>query len=225
MSKEHDHIDDLFREAFNDMESNPGDQLWDKISDGISEEQVDDLFKEALGSQMAQPSEKVWKEVEQNLPLNLELKRSLSYLSYVAAFTVIGMLCMSVYFFVTEEKKETPTPEPSVNIAIAIDEVETPVIPDESVVSEEEKIDGSLATDNTLNEKIQSVELNKEDEFVFDVDEDKIRQILEPLSPLPIDSAIARVNGNTSTQKENTEGIIIPENFDETILPLDDSFE
>ncbi|MGK0387825.1 MAG: hypothetical protein ACI94Y_000551 [Maribacter sp.] len=214
MSKKNDYIDDLFKDAFHDMETPPNGGVWGNISNDIHGENVDNLFKDALSNNVAEPSGSVWTGVEQQLPLNLGLKRSLNRLSIVAGAVVVGMLI--IVLFPSENKLETPPVEKiqEYNIDIAIEEVnstkEAALVPDE---------DQGLATDNSIKEKIKSVELHAEKELDLKVDEEKMRKLLEPLSPLPIDSAIARANGHDDEITETNEGVIIPADLDK-IIPM-----
>lgn len=212
MSKKNEHIDDLFKDALHDMEASPNEGIWENISNDIHGEGVDDLFKDALSDNVAEPSGRVWAGVEQQLPLNLGLKRNLNRLSIVAGAVVIGMLI--ILLIPSENQLETPPVEdvPEYNIEIAIEEV---ISPDEvELEPEEEK---GLATDNSIKEKIKSVALDAEKELDLKVDEEKMRRLLEPLSPLPIDSAVARINGHDDEITETNEGVIIPSDLDKVI--------
>jgi hypothetical protein len=209
MSKKNDHIDELFKDGLHDMETSPNEGVWENIASDIHGKNVDDLFKDALSDNMAEPSGRVWTGVKEQLPLNLGLKRSLNKLSIVAGAVVIGMLI--ILLFPSENKLETPPVEDvkEYNIEIAIQEVDP--TKDIEIEAEEEK---GLATDNSIKEKIKSVELHAEKELDLKVDEEKMRKLLEPLSPLPIESAVARVNGHDDAVTETDEGVIIPADLD-----------
>lgn len=218
MSKKNDHIDELFKDALHDMETTPDEGLWENISNDINGEHVDELFKDALSDNMAEPSERVWAGVEEQLPLNLGLKRSLNRLSVVAGAVVVVMLIVLLFPF--ENRLEVPPLEekvPEYNIEIAIEEVAGPE--EMELVAEEDK---GLATDNSIKEKIKSIDLDAEKELDLEVDEEKMRKLLEPLSPLPIDSAVARVNGHDEKMTETEEGIIIPSDLDKVIPKLEE---
>ncbi len=230
MSKENNHIDDLFKDAFDNWENEPQKDFWSDIAEDLDANDVDHLFKTALEEEEIMPSEKVWEGVKEHLPLNLWLKRRLAQLSYVAGILVVGML--ATLYFTQEGTIEAPVADtPKYNIEIAIEEVPLEEIDLEENIALEEKAANdskTLATDNTIDKKMKSVELNKEDEMVFDIDEEKIKAILQPIEPLPIDSSIARVNGNSNeTDHENSsEEAILPKNL-EDILPdnLEEDFE
>ncbi len=217
MSKENNPIDDIFKDAFENWEDMPQNDVWDEIIDDLDATDVDEVFKSNLADEEYIPSEKVWEGVKGHLPLNLWLKRRLSKLSYVAGVLVVGML-LTIYF--TTSDTENPVPveeEQNFNIEIAIKEAP---MEEEALVVEESPVEKGMATDNTIDKKMNSVELNKEDEIVFDIDEEKIREILRPIEPLSIDSSVARVNGanNTSENESTDSDAILPDNL-ENILP------
>lgn len=217
MSKKNDHIDDLFKDALGGLEEAPRENLWNEISGDISGPKVDDIFRSALDNDSAQPSDKVWAGVEDNLPLNLGLKRRLASLSYVAAAVVVGMVFITVFFNNTSSiDNENSIAQPILeeekpyHIDIAIEEVSN--IEEDGEIKKSPGIenDEPIALDNVIEENIQEVELHEETEIVLNVDEEKIRKILEPILPLPIDSAVARVNADKNTTTE-TEYSVVPE--------------
>ncbi len=180
MSKENNHIDDLFKDAFDNWEDSPNKDIWNNIAENIdgNNENIDEMFKNAFSDEEVVPSEKVWVGVKEHLPLNLWLKRRLSKLSYVAGILVVGMMAT---MYMTQEKETEIMAEPipviknvvpDYNIAVSIEEVEEVVAVKK--VKKKRPRNKSLATDNTLNKKMISVELNKEDEMVFDIDEEKM---------------------------------------------------
>lgn len=224
MNKDNDYIDEIFKDAFEGMEAAPNENLWDNIADDISEEKVDDLFKEAFSNEMAQPSDRVWAGVKENLPLDLRLKRSLNSLSIIAGIIVIGMVIIISLTPSEERKIIIPVVEekvPEYNIEIAIEETEMEgkeevIAKKKEIVVEEEKEEG-LAIDNSIKNKIKSIELNiEEEEFAFNVDAEKMKGILEPIAPLPVEMAVASVNEGGII--EIKEGIVIPENPESPII-------
>ncbi len=230
MSKQNEHIDDLFKDAFENWEDMPKSDLWQNISEDLDNTSIDEIFRDALSTEEITPSDKVWEGVRENLPLNLWLKRKLNTLSYVAGILVVCMLA-TLYFMrdnttvsIPEDNPIAIQPieeKPSFNIQIAIEEIETITEVKKVRTKKTKKTNAALATDNTIDEKMQSVELNDEDKWVFDIDEEKMKAILQPVEPLPIDSSIARVNGknnNAEREMESEEESILPENL-EDILP------
>lgn len=214
-----DHIDDIFKDAFEGMEASPNENLWNAIADDISGEGVDDLFKEAFEGEMELPSDKVWDGVKEHLPLDLRLKRSLNSLSIIAGIVVVGMLIIislspkndtDVIIPAKEDQEVTE----QYNIEIAIQEVET----EEEIVAKKEKpVKQELAVDNSIKDKIQSVELNEEEvEFEFHVDEEKMKGIMKPITPLPVEYAVASSVEGFIFEAE--EEIVAPENLDAMII-------
>lgn len=232
MKKDHHDIDETFRSAFENLEATPKDGLWEEIVQDLSGEQVDEVFRSALENDTAVPSERVWAEVKQELPLNLYLKRNLSRLSKVAAVLVLGMLAVlyvTTYSSGTEENvaEETTTPIMKTETSIVeteptelVFDLEMEVVPTKKKVAQKKKkSDSNLAVDNTVAEKMQPVELD--DEFPFEVNEEKMRAILAPADELPMEEAVARLQHKKPTvSKEN--GTIIPAELDQ-VIPVTES--
>lgn len=230
MNRENNQIDDLFKDAFENWEEIPHDSLWENIDSEINGAPIDLMFKDALEDKEIIPDDKVWSGVKDQLPLNLWLKRHLSKLSYVAGILVI---CMVVSLIVKEDNTEIivePKKEvaPIYNIEVAMEEVkevETVILKEKPVAAVKKKKNKGHATDNTIEDKMRSVELNTEDDVVLDIDPEKMREILRPIQPLPIDSSVAKVNGSnnhtTSTTSDEDESII-PENIENILPPISD---
>ncbi len=197
-------IDGMFKDGLEDMDVSPNENLWDKIQDGLEDgnlEKIDQIFSESLEDVSEVPSDKVWMKVEKRLPLNLYIKRRLKSLSAIASVLVVAMV--AVMFVMNQNSQKESN--------LAFDSVISPVkaemerariyagsfepINEEETLVEEVKLK-TRATDNTIKKKIKSAKVKKEDAFIVDfenVDEEKVRQLLQPLQPLPMDSAIAGV--------------------------------
>ncbi len=208
-------IDEMFKDGLEDMDVSPNENLWDKIKDGLEDgnlEEIDEIFSESLEGASEIPSDKVWMEVEKQLPLNLYVKRRLKSLSAIASVLVVAMV---VVMFVMNRNNQNQA-------SFAFDSVMNPMKAEmerariyaasfepsaEETLAEEVKSE-NRATDNTIKKNIKSVKIRKEDAFIVDfenVDEEKIRQLLQPLQPLPMDSAIAKVVDET---EKNTTIIV-----------------
>ncbi len=209
MSKEKNNLDDMFKDAFEHWESPPKEGFFDEISSELHHSEIDELFKNEFSQKEVAPPQKAWTEIQQHLPLNLWLKRRLSQLSMIAGVVIVGMIAI-LYF--NHDSKTPPIEEEKlplpIDVEIANDDIQE--APKEDFFEADEPVQNTLATDNSLNQKLKSVELNKEDEIELNIDEEKIRAMLEPIQPLPIDSAVAKIHQKNHIEKGiNGDFIII----------------
>ncbi len=186
MSK-NNNIDNLFRDSFQNWEEKPSG-IWDNIQNGLDNPQkVDDLFKNNLDADV-QPSKHNWSKIEKHLPLSLMMRRELSRLSIIAACLIAGMLI--TLYFQPEDKSGIIPVEPPVQEELNTQDVAVQVDELKEIISEQ--VEQEIAVDNS-NKNMKSVKVNQDEEFL-NIDEAKIRRILQPLEPLPMDSAMARIN-------------------------------
>lgn len=200
-------LDDLFKNGLSDFEQAPEPMFWDQLEHQLEPSPLDAAVKARLAENEVTPSPKVWHEVQKGLPLNLYVKSGLKWLSRVAAVLVLVMAA-TLYFTkidnspvdIVEEKNlidiktETPLLEATIEEAIV-----------ETEVSEEE-----IKTLPKRKPKVRKVP-NPVAEREFNIDEEKIKAILQPLEVLPIDAAVAFNPNKKKVQKtgasENEETI------------------
>ncbi len=185
-------LDGFFKDAFEQWEQQPEEQVWDNIQGGIEPHDLDDLFRQSFEGEEVTPPEEVWDKIKPELPLNLWVRRQLSRLSIVAIILVIGML---VTLYLTRSVNQ-PVMESDAPVA-QTEDVFNPLPPfmETEVVAEvEEKEEpATLATDNSLEKqkgKAAVLEIqDTKDDFV--INEEKIREILKPLEALPWEESFA----------------------------------
>lgn len=222
--KEQDHIDELFREGLGGMESRPSDHLWDKIAEGVPGAELDEFFHQALADEEQQPSYRVWEGVQQELPLNLPLKRSLNRMVVVAGMVVGGMLLLLAVKMWDAEASPTPTPQPpSENpVEYAWEEIIIEPTPEQIEEADSDKPKPAKAKsgrtmDKSLEKDVKPAELNLHADDGLEVDEAKMQRILAPISNPDLDAAVARVNRIDNKVTESQDGTLIPDDLDKVM--------
>lgn len=87
----HQDIDKLFQNAFENYESAPPFNMWDKIEGDLPLTETDQLFKNAFENYEKEPSPEVWEKITPKLPISLTLRNAFMQLSRIAAVLLIGI--------------------------------------------------------------------------------------------------------------------------------------
>ncbi len=221
-------IDDLFKNAFEDFQQLPTKNLWGNIQEKLETKEVDQVFYDALKGYEREPSDKVWLAVKRHIPLSLALRNQLRYLSRVAAVLVFIML-VTIYFTnknnnqhsIIANVEETKTESNNF-----YNEYKASVYKELAYVERQTIAYYDIKQQNIINEaqKVYIKEIKEKAIFdieeptladLFDVDleplninDEKIKQILEPLEKLPLDAAFAlAVEGEEESLEERTEEV------------------
>ncbi len=99
MSNEYHDIDKLFQKNFENYESAPPFNMWNKIEGNLPLTETDRLFKNAFENYEREPSPEVWERIKPALPLSLTLRTAFVHLSRIAAVLLIGI---TLYVFAKE---------------------------------------------------------------------------------------------------------------------------
>jgi len=192
-------FDQFFADQFNNFEQQPNDYVWEKVKEEMELEKIDHLVKRELANCEVTPDEKIWMKVEPKIPLNLLLRNQLNALSKIAAILVVGMLA-TMYF---HQKTEGPNTIALDNALMNADDTkhvnDLENIPEYVFEISEDTQEEEIAS-NVLSEKEESLIeaddflanlLDDEEEFVLQLENEKIQEVLKPIEQLPIENISA----------------------------------
>ncbi len=194
-------FDQFFADQFKNFEQQPNDGVWDKVNEEMELQEIDSIVKRELANCEITPDEKIWMKVEPKLPLNLFIRNQLNALSKIAAILLVGMLATMLYHQNTQHVNPVVLQTPNTNDdAELLDRLE--IIP-EYVFEIQEELDEEEIASNVLSEKQENLIeaddflaslLNDEDEFLLQLDDSEIQEVLKPIEQLPIEHITAMIS-------------------------------
>lgn len=220
---ENEGIDELFAKQFKNLEVPPSNHSWTDIQDTLDNGNIDQVFRHHLREIEQTPSPEVWEKVKPRLPLNLFVRTHLNWLSKIAAVLVLGM--SAVYLSIENPYATNSTmvdlspnliPDGTLNNG-AVVEKEAFVfdIPIEEEVAETPLHQAFSEATEAQEEADEFLASLLEDEEEFEIDDQKIMDILKPIEQLPIENIAAMLH-----KKEPIETAIIEEIEMQINIPL-----
>lgn len=188
-------IDEQSKKLLGNFKVTPPSHNWDNISEALHGKQLDLLFQTHL-SNPTTPAEKNWKAIRQHLPLRVIYRRQLIVFSRIAAIIAIALIIPSLLIKAPFQKVSTSPPITSIEILTTIGEA----VEQADKIQQEEKRKPVQYKNTVKKPKPTEAELllasllADENEFPDSLlDLEKLKAILQPLEPLPIVSATARI--------------------------------
>jgi hypothetical protein len=170
----------------------PPPNNWQKIASQLEGEELDAFAKNNLSEIEPTPNPKIWATIKRNLPLSLLVRNQLNKLSRIAAVLIIFMV--AILFF---DKKEN-TNSNAENPAIASTNITGKKLGQEKrsdfvfAIGNDNKKETSASEELYLEDEKNLEDfwssLEKEEDFISEVDEDIIEKSLQPLLKLPIEN-------------------------------------
>ena len=220
--KNNNPLDDFFHDQFQTWKKTPEQKSWFSIEQQMEDDSLDQVYRESMKGFEVMPSEKNWEQIEPALPFHLRIRRQLQKLSQVAAILLILMMAFTIYNRIEVVAASV--------VADATPVFETPeldptVAQQDYVLAIEDHQEGHNVEVNLLKEEAIKTELEEllalvieeEDSFEQELDKVKLKEILQPLAPLPTESLTSSTNVvkkknsiNQSTPQEQDLKIMIP---------------
>jgi len=204
--KDNNQLDDLFRDQLQMWKQEPDARNWSAIEQQMEDDCLDQRYQQSMKSLEVKPSEKNWEHIEPALPFHLRVRRQLQKLSTVAAILLGLMMAFTIY-----DRISFSAPPAIVEAAPVYDETPEldPTIPQQDYVLKIEDTKGANQLEvNLLKEEAIDTELEKlialvieeEDSSEQELDKVKLKEILQPLNPLPVEGLLS---STSFTKKES----------------------
>ena len=208
-------FDQFFADQFNNFEQKPNADLWEKMNEEMELEKIDHLVQRELANCEITPDEKIWMKVEPKLPLSLLVRNHLNALSKIAAILVVGML-VTMYFHGNKVQSNNTIVENSSDTSTDVENInELETLP-EYVFEIQEEVEEEVIASNVLSEKQENLIeaddflaslLDDEDEFLLQLNDDDIQEVLKPIEQLPIENISAMLGKEESAETLEEEVI------------------
>ncbi len=194
-------MDDHLRGRFKDYELPPSDHLWNKIDEAVNHQEFDEVFKRKLGNREIEPAPEVWDNITRELPINLFIRTTLHRLSKVAAIVLLGFAIWhfgSNNYKAVEEVPILAQQQEKISPTLSIEE-ESSIDPFNKISyltvpsSQREAIRKNLDPKPEDTKALLDLILADDESFANKIDSDKIDQILQPITPISFDNAVANI--------------------------------
>lgn len=188
-------FDDLAKSLLEEYKVTPHSNNWEGIQDTLSNSNTDALFKQLKDLSVAPPSHN-WEKIQRRLPLHVIYRQQIQFIGRVAAILVLAFCLPQLVSYHTKSPVQ-------VNKEI-VKQLSTPTFGEvvEKAVQEKNKVAHStytpplpevLSPSNEAELLLASL-LADDQEFPDTIlDIDRLHSILQPIEPLPVISAVARI--------------------------------
>ncbi|MFK7932324.1 MAG: hypothetical protein AB8G22_02370 [Saprospiraceae bacterium] len=191
-----EHLDDLAKSLLNEFTSQPPAEKWDDIQAELQETTTDQLFQ-SLKEHQVTPATRNWEKIQYNLPWQVVYRKQLLWLSRTAAVLLLAF-CLPQLL-----KYQHKYPPVSETVSTAATTTNTTTFGQMMEQVEQEKTQAKKTTHYTLRKKsiptteaeqlLASILLDDEEFPDSLLDINRLRNMLKPIEPLPVISAVARI--------------------------------
>lgn len=190
------------------------------------DDQIDEIFRKHLSNQEQRPEYQNWVSIQSSIPKYPLLRSYLQMISRIAAVTIIGMGLIAYlskedgWPEVSKARTVVEQPEPSSNEEDLAEHSKLSRQMAKGVKNREVKKIGNATNPVSSDAKVLlEAILAEDDEFSAKIDLARIKQALQPLEPLPVESAQAMIGkpllefSNYSGSAETDLRITVPIQF------------
>ena len=195
MQEKRESFDDLAKSLLNNLEEKPTADNWENIQAGLNDEMTDQLFQSLKDIEVPPPPHN-WQKIQRELPLHVVYRRPLLFIGRAAAILLFA-LCLPPLL------KYYHTTPPIVGVDAV--EQKSPTTPTFGEVVEK-AIQEKAATNTVTFHKKKKIPTPTEAELLLSalladdqefpdslLDIHRLQNMLKPIEPLPVISAVARI--------------------------------